>query len=170
MKHIFKIVIILVFLLSLPFISAIGKDKKDFSNDKINIEWVVSETDIEFSLSAETLGWIAIGFEPSVMMKDADIIIGYVHEGQLYIEDHYGSGYTSHKSDIKLEGTDNVTAISGEEVEGYTTIKFSIPLNSGDIYDKVLEPGRPYKVIFAYGRKDDFKSIHSYRTSAEIVF
>jgi hypothetical protein len=145
-------------------------NKTIFKEKDISVEWTVLENQIEFILHAKTTGWIAIGFEPERMMKGADIIIAYVKDGKLFIEDHYAHGLTSHKSDVSLKGTDDVTGIEGVEESGSTTIKFRIPLNSSDRFDKKLKTGVKYKVILAHGKKDNFRSIHSFRTSTELKF
>lgn len=168
MKRLYKVTIVIVFLLTLPIISAMDNVDKKVDLKNFSVSWVVLENEIEFTLRAKTTGWIAIGFEPTKMMKDADIIIAYVKDGELTIEDQYANGLTSHKPDTTLKGTDDVVGIEGIEKDGYTTVKFRIPQNSKDKFDKKLIPGKKYKIILAYGKKDNFKSIHSYKTSTEI--
>lgn len=162
MKNKFKIIWILLFLFSLTYLYAV---EKNTIKDGMDISWEFIGNDIEFIITADTLGWVAIGFEPSKVMKDADIIIGYVEDGMLYIEDHYGNGFISHKIDTSQDGTNDVVGISGSETDASTTISFKIPQNSGDSKDKVLVEGQTYKVILAYGKKDNFKTKHSYRSS-----
>ncbi|MBD3285579.1 DOMON domain-containing protein, partial [candidate division WOR-3 bacterium] len=123
---------------------------------------------VHFKLSAPTTGWVALGIAPTTMMKGADFIMGYVAEGNAVIADEYGNSATSHKPDTELGGEDNIQNKSGSEADGVTQISFSIPLDSGDEYDKVLEPGGSYKVIFAYGSSDDFTSYHKKKASAKI--
>ena len=133
------------------------------------INWKILKTEIEVTVSAKTTGWIAIGFEPSKMMKDADMILFSVDHGKLIIEDHYGNGLTSQKLDTDLGGRNNVVGIAGSENNGITTGTFRIPLNSGDKYDKKLSVGNTYKLIVAYGKTDNMKSGHSYRGTTKIT-
>ncbi|MBN2616814.1 MAG: DOMON domain-containing protein [Spirochaetales bacterium] len=137
--------------------------------DSMDIAWKVIENEIEFTVSAKTNGWVAIGFEPSKMMKDADMILFSVVDGKLVIEDHYGNGLTSHKKDEDLGGVSSVTGISGLEKDGITTGTFRIPLNSTDKFDKKLVAGNTYKLIVAYGKNDNMKTGHSYRGSTKIT-
>ncbi|MEN8208688.1 MAG: DOMON domain-containing protein [Candidatus Fermentibacteria bacterium] len=138
--------------------------------DDFQMTWSVEESNLEISASAPTTGWVAVGFEPSAAMKDADIVIGYVAGGEVYLRDDWGDNYTSHKADIDLGGTDDVTAVSGYEDGGFTGITFSIPLSSGDQYDHVLEEGGTYTVILAYGSNDadDFDGLHEWVETVEI--
>lgn len=109
---------------------------------------------------APTTGWVAVGFGPSNIMKDANIILGYVKADTAYFSDEFGVALTSHKPDASLGGSDDVKEKSGIESENMTEIRFAIPMNSGDSYDKVLEKGKTYKVIVAAGSSDNFTSPH----------
>jgi len=128
--------------------------------------------EIEFIVAAPTTGWVGIGFNPSVMMKDADYVLGYVKDGTVYFQDNYGTGNTSHAPDVSLGGTEDVRGIRGSETNGKTTIVFALPLDSMDQYDKKFVQGETYKVLLAYGKNgaDDFTSMHSKRTAIDVVF
>ena len=132
-------------------------------------QWKIDGENIDIILSAPTTGWIAVGFDPSRMMKDADILIGYVKNNEVFMRDDFGSGNTKHRADTELGGTDNITVTGGSEADGETSLEFSIPLHSWDSYDRVLEEGGEYKLIFAYGNKDDFRSYHKTRTSIKVT-
>jgi len=141
-----------------------------FAAEDFRLEWEFDEDNVTFTASAPTTGWIAIGFDPSAAMKDANIIIGYVEDGSLYISDHWGDGHTSHKADTELGGTDDVTAIEGSEEDGATVMSFSIPLESADSFDKVLADGMEIKVIIAYGPDgaDNFSGYHAWAETVEL--
>lgn len=132
-------------------------------------QWRILGENIDIILSAPTTGWIAVGFDPSRMMKDADILIGYVENNEVFMRDDFGAGNTKHKADTELGGTDDITITGGSEIDGKTTLEFSIPLNSRDSNDRILEQGEEYKLIFAYGKKDDFVSYHKTRTSLKVT-
>lgn len=134
-------------------------------NEKFNLEFKIHEENLHVRMSGATTGWIAVGFEPTKMMKDANIIIGYVSENETILEDHFSHSFTSHKSDILLGGVNNVTLVDSLEEKDVTFIEFSIPLDSGDEFDKALIPGEEYKIIFAIGEKDNLKTRHSFRDS-----
>jgi hypothetical protein len=135
----------------------------------IVFQWNIDGENIDIILSAPTTGWIAVGFDPGRMMKDANIIIGYVENNEVFIRDDFGAGYTKHKADTDLGGTDDITIKGGSEINGKTTLEFSIPLHSLDSNDRILEQGEEYKLIFAYGKKDDFTSYHKFRTSIKVT-
>lgn len=140
--------------------------------DGFTFEWKVEDSTgtVRIKLTAPTTGWLAVGFEPTSFMNEANLLIGYVSGGTAHARDDYGTGTVTHESDVVLGGTDNVELITGSEASGETVLEFRIPLNSGDAYDKVLMDGTTYTVIFAYGQNDadDFVSAHAWAESASI--
>jgi hypothetical protein len=127
----------------------------------ITLKYKVDGTELHCVLSANTSGWVSVGFNPSNMMKDANFIIGYVENETAFIRDDWGVDVTSHQSDISLGGSENVTLLQGNETEGVTEIEFTIPLNSGDPYDQILQQGNSYPITLARGDADDFDQYHS---------
>lgn len=141
-----------------------------YTNEDVEFTWSTEGDLLEISIAAPTTGWVAVGFDPSTAMKDGDIIIGYIENGEIFLRDDFGDGYTTHSSDEDLGGTDDVNIISGEEVAGITQISFSIPLGSNDEFDKFLESGKTVKVMLAYGPDDadNYNGHHSWVKTFEI--
>ncbi len=137
--------------------------------DGITFQWMTDDEDLYGMVTAPTSGWVAVGFDPTNQMQNANIIIGYVDvNGMVNIRDDWGISATSHASDTSLGGTDNVMEPAGEEGGASTMISFKIPLNSGDQYDRVLVTGNTYTIILAYGSVDNFTSFHTLATFTEI--
>jgi hypothetical protein len=120
-------------------------------------------------VSGKTTGWVGIAFNPSTQMKDGNFILGYVKDGKVSILDHFGDGDTSHEDDEKLGGSTDITIIGGTEDKTSTAIEFSMPLNSGDKKDTVIDPAGETVVLLAYGgSRDSFKSKHQFRTAIKV--
>jgi len=119
-------------------------------------------------IEAPGTGWVAVGFDPENQMQGANILIGYVNEEGTVLRDDYGNSPVAHASDESLGGTDDIMMMSGMDDGEMTKIHFTIPLDSGDEYDKALTPGENYMIILAYGPNDDFTSYHTVRTIANI--
>ncbi len=135
----------------------------------ITFQWSMKGDQLAIELSAKTKGWVAIGFNPSEAMKDANFILGYVKKGEVIVTDHFGITKHQHKSDEKLGGKEHVTDISGSETDGVTTIGFTIPLNSKDENDTVIEPESDTTVLLAYSAsRDSFRTRHKFRTSLKV--
>ncbi len=136
----------------------------------MEILWQIEGENIKITIKAPTTGWVSIGFDPVFMMKDANIIIGYIKEGDLFIRDDFGNANTRHTPDTQLGGIDNVLNAEGVEENGTTTLIFSIPLDSGDKVDRALIKGEEYTIILAYGKdqSDSFTSYHKKRGKTTI--
>jgi len=133
---------------------------------EMEIGWLVKDNNLVFAVKTVGMGWAAVGFDPSTMMRDANIIIGDVtEEGSVNIEDHFGVSNTGHRADEVR----NILQAAGSENEEGTVIEFVIPLDSGDDMDRKLETDQEYKVILAYHMSSSsFKIRHSNRTSVNI--
>lgn len=143
----------------------------DFENKvkDMSFSWKVDGNDLKVKISGKTTGWVGIGFNPSSKMKDANYVLGYVKDGKAEITDEVGDSETSHKSDDDMGGSSNVTLVGGNEEGGVTTIEFSMPLNSGDKADTVIDPAGETVVLLAFGgKRDSFKSKHKYRTTIKV--
>ncbi len=138
--------------------------------DRITFTWKPEGGNLNATVKAPTTGWVAVGFDPAMAMRDANLIIGYVKDGRVFIRDDYGSALTGHDADVNGGGRDNVTNKRGTEEGGATEIDFTIPLDSGDERDRKLVVGQTYKVLFAYGPDgaDDFTVQHQTRTATSL--
>lgn len=133
------------------------------------VYWSNDAIVLRMGLFSPGTGYVAIGLDPDRRMQGANFIIGAVRNGRVKIQDDYGTGPLSHGADIENGGTDNILAAAGRELNGQTTLEFIIPLDSGDRFDKPLEPGGTYKVLVAFhNTSDDFSTRHSQRGSGEI--
>ena len=137
--------------------------------DQMTFAWSVTGENLVIKLSAPTTGWVAVGFNPTDMMKDANIVIGFVKDGKVEISDDFGTQPTQHSPDSKRDGADNVTVIGGSESGNTTTLEFSIPLKSGDPNDGVIDPKADTKVMLAYGPdRDSTKLKHQFAKTVTI--
>ena len=167
MKKYCKLFLAMGFVVS--FALNLSAEPTNFTTNDFNLSWEIQETNLIMTLSAPTTGWISVGFEPTKMMKNANILLFSVDEdGIVLAEDDYGTSIFGHKNDIKLGGTNNITILSGSEKNGTTLVSFSIPLSSGDMYDKEFVEGQMVKVLFASASKDKFTSKHNKKASGNI--
>ena len=128
--------------------------------------WKFNTSTVTFEVVGQTTGWVAVGFEPTTKMNNANIIIGYVNAGAVSISDDFGSGLETHSQDSE----NNLSSVTGNETAGVTTIRFTIPKDSGDSKDKALSPGLRYTVMLAKGPSDDFTSSHTSTNSGRTTF
>ena len=137
----------------------------------VTLYWANDAEFLYAALEAPTGGWVSVGFDPENRMQGANYVFGYLQDGQVFVEDMYGArpaGPGSHPPDVELGGNNDILEYGGLEEGGATVIEFKIPLDSGDEYDKTLQPGSSYAVLLAWGAGDDFESYHGGRGAGEI--
>ncbi|NOQ23269.1 MAG: hypothetical protein GQ565_11555 [Candidatus Aegiribacteria sp.] len=142
------------------------------SHEGFVLKWRVQGSNLEAELKGPSTGWIAVGFAGSYMMHDSNIIIGYVSGSSVSIRDDFGIDSNTHVSDSDLQGGEqNVSDKSGSEGSGTTTIYFTIPLDSGDLYDNALSEGQSYNIVFACSADgaDNFTSAYKTITNTSIT-
>ncbi|HRW78492.1 MAG TPA: DOMON domain-containing protein [Candidatus Sabulitectum sp.] len=163
--------ITMLVLAAIAAVSA-GQAWQEITVDGFTLRWATVEgNNLAVQLNGPTTGWVAVGFDPTQMMLNANIIIGYVASGTPELRDDWGWQTTSHRDDTLLGGTSDLTVDGGFESGGSTEIHFTIPLDSGDAYDKALSPGGTYPIILARSAdgQDNFTAPHSLVTSASIT-
>ena len=146
-------------------------DEKLFQHidDKMSFHWRVDGPLLHIRLKAPAAGWLAVGFNPVRGMQGANMIIGYVKDGRVYISDEFGTGLIKHSPDEAIGGRNDVQNAFGTESNGVTEIGFSIPLNSGDAADTVIDPGGVTTVLLAYNTgMDSFRIKHNYRKAFKV--
>jgi hypothetical protein len=126
----------------------------------IKVSIVVNGANAEVTVSAPANGWVAVGFNPTTRMKDANFLIGYVKDGVAYARDDFGVGPTGHQEDEKIGGKNDLLSFKGVEADGMTTMTFVIPRDSGDSKDSKLGPGT-HNIIVGMSGSDNFTGFHS---------
>ncbi len=160
-------IFVTVFMVSVSAVIASAYDH-EVTAKKMNFAWKIDGDTLHGKMSAKTKGWVAVGFNPSKKMKDANFIIAYVKGTDVSIADHFGDKATGHSADKKKGGTEDVTLVSGAEENGVTTIEFTIPLNSADKMDSPLSVDGDTMLLLGYADRDSFKARHKFRTSMSV--
>ncbi|MDZ7837877.1 MAG: DOMON domain-containing protein [Actinomycetota bacterium] len=146
----------------------ISEDEYRYSLDDnatgLTVYWSNDDSNVYLAIRYQEPGWVALGFNPSFAMKDANIIMMAFQDGQAIVRDDYGTGNFTHQPDEQLGGTTDIVeyAATGESFE------LAIPLDSQDQYDQELQQGNSYKLILATGSSYDFDTKHSKRSTATI--
>lgn len=131
-----------------------GEYSKSKNFGGYELHWQSNGGNVYFGIKAKTTGWIALGIQPGSKMKGADIVLGYVEDGNAFVSDHFSAGdFGPHKIDTEFEGSINILEYGGREQGEFTTIEFKRALNTGDKYDHALSPGLN-DIIWAFGSDD----------------
>eukprot|EP01114_Cavostelium_apophysatum_P010547 TRINITY_DN2440_c0_g1_i2.p1 TRINITY_DN2440_c0_g1~~TRINITY_DN2440_c0_g1_i2.p1 ORF type:complete len:650 (-),score=146.49 TRINITY_DN2440_c0_g1_i2:24-1973(-) len=122
--------------------------------------WRIDGDEIEIGLQANVAGYLAIGFTSGKSESTADMIVGWVSDGKIYMQDYYNHDRSTIYLDEVLEGSNSILAYNGEEVDGVTSLKFRRKLNTNDSHDMAITAGN-IDVLYALSESDpaDFTSV-----------
>ncbi|MCG9479837.1 MAG: hypothetical protein K9H14_06455 [Actinomycetia bacterium] len=130
----------------------------------LTVYWSNDDSNVYLAIRYQEPGWVAVGFNPSFAMKDANIIMMAFQDRQAMVRDDYGTGNFSHQQDEQLGGTNDIVEYAATS----ESFELVIPLDSQDQYDQELQPGNSYKLILSTGSSYDFDTKHSKRSTATI--
>jgi len=169
----------IVFLTSLAFLGplssgaegsptvdgVVSQDEYDlmvtYDSARYEVYWTFENNQMYMAVSALTTGWVAIGFDPTDRMKDADMVYGWVTAQGAIVLDLYATGVNGpHPEDTSMGGTYDLLEATGREASGWTTLEFRRNLNTGDTYDNVIPTTGTIPIIWAVGPVDDFTTQH----------
>jgi hypothetical protein len=144
----------------------------EYSNSGVygnyEIHWKSDEQYIYAGMKARTGGHVSIGFQPGSRMKNADMVFGFIENGEVTIHDMFSTGdFGPHPPDTDLGGTFDIAEYGGKEEGGFTTIEFKRALVTDDQYDNPLSSG-VNPIIWSYGSSDSLTRQHSNRGYGEI--
>ena len=135
-----------------------------FGSGQFQLHWKVVDDTIQLALVGRTTGWVSIGLEPSAKMKDADMLLAWVANGQASAVDLWSLGATGpHEPDTTLGGTHDILDVGGTESGGITTIELVRKLDTGDGRDRVIPANGTLDLIWAIGPDDGFSLEHTAR-------
>ncbi len=107
------------------------------------------------ALEAPTTGWAAIGLG-SLKMDGAFLVLGYDAAGTPAVREDTGRGRTHAPNPDRV-----LTAQAVRETGGRTILEIALPAAPH-------AAGSSLKLILAYGRRDDFISLHAAYAPAEV--
>jgi len=133
-----------------------------YHSDQVNMDlyWTIYRDQIYFGLHSAARGWLAFGLDPDgPVMQGADIVFGWVKDGELTLNDEYAPTISGHVKDTDLQGSDDLLRRAGSEDEQGTTIEWVRKLLTGDPKDRSITAGR-HLVMFAFSDLDDPSGYH----------
>lgn len=150
-------------------ISAQHIDMKQVEKNGMEVSWHFSDQLIHFEVEAPTQGWVTIGFNTHTGIQGAYLLMGRIKHAKAEVVEHYTVSPGKYKPITQLGGEVNIKQISGEESNGRTLIRFSVPVEASNAYQKSLKEGLSYTLILAYSAEDDFQHHSRMRTSHPIT-
>ena len=148
-------------ILFLSFLGWLIDPEPIFTNNPVTVsditfQYYLHTDSIEIQLSAPTQGWLAVGFHDEAQLIGNDLLMFSVVNGMIIYQDQYIRGLNDHPADVELGGKNDIKIIGYLEDEASTTVKFKIPISSGDSFDAIHRPERDFYLLLAYSIEDDF--------------
>ncbi|XP_078393553.1 DBH-like monooxygenase protein 2 homolog, partial [Cetorhinus maximus] len=104
---------------------------------------------VTFLVLARTLGWVGVGLTPTGGMDKADVVIGWVKDGQAYFHDRHGVG----NNVPVIDDSQDYQLMGLVENETHTEMRFRRPFRTCDPQDLDITDDT-LRVIFACGISD----------------
>lgn len=123
---------------------------------------------LSIKLKAKTEGWVAVGFNSTEGMKDANFIMGYVKDGKVTLSSQFGVSKILHKNNEELGDKDHFSNPAGTEKNGETEISFTIPYKTGSKLDRPIDKNSDTIVMLAYGQTDMLPQQHLFRAKLKM--
>lgn len=142
-----------------------------FGDGHFDLYWKFLDNDtIQMAMKAKASGMVAVGFEPTVRMKDADMVIGFRKpSGEFDLHDAWSFGETGpHPDDADEGGSFDLLEYTVRESGGVTTAEFTRLLSTGDDLDNDIPREGKMSLIWATSNTDEFETYHTRRGSATI--
>lgn len=138
---------------------------------QVTLYWSNDAVYLYLAAEAQTSGWLGVGLDPQNQMQGADFIIAAAEGDALAVYDAFGQAPVgaTHPQDATIGGSDDLIASAVLRQDGWMRFEVQKPLDSGDAYDRALQPGNTYSVIVATGTDTQFNSRHSFRAAGEIT-
>ncbi|PRP76058.1 ferric reductase-like transmembrane protein [Planoprotostelium fungivorum] len=123
-----------------------------FSENGFSIIWSITGDTIHFDMSATTTGWVGIGLNSQNMMQGADMMVGWVDNGNVVLLDQYATGRSLPQNDADNGGANDLTLTGNSSLPNRVSISFSRKLVTQDQHDWKITTDSLY-VLYAYGSK-----------------
>jgi hypothetical protein len=130
--------------------------------------WNTDDEYIYVGVKVKTEGWVGFGVNFNIMSPSeyyiyGDIVFGHFVDGVPVVFDGYAVVTDVWGPDVDYGGNDDIVEWGLTRVDGYTTMEFKKPLDSGDpIYDTAYKPGQSNYVLWLYSDKDRMLGIPKY--------
>ncbi|XP_071438873.1 MOXD1 homolog 2 [Hetaerina americana] len=111
--------------------------------------WTPGDDDITFEVHVRTLGYVGFGFSSNGQMAGSDMVIGWVQDGQAYLEDRHAKD----RSEPEVEASQDWELLLGYENGTHTILRFRRAYDTCDRMDYKIT-NDTMRVIYAYHDED----------------
>ena len=115
----------------------------------VQLSWLPEEDRITFLLEVEAHGYVGLGFSPGGGMHGADMVLGWVTDGRVTLQDRHGEG----NNVPELDASQDVSLDWGRENDTHTVLQFHRAWDTCDPEDLALGSDT-VRLIWTYSQDD----------------
>ncbi|XP_052873204.1 MOXD1 homolog 2-like [Anopheles cruzii] len=113
--------------------------------------WTVGPQDITLEIQARTLGYVGVGFSKDGTLSGADLAIGWIEQGHVYLQDRHVRPDSD--GEPVVDASQDYTLLLGYENMTHTVIRFKRNLDTCDMKDDFPITNDTMRVIFMYSKE-----------------
>ncbi|HON89131.1 MAG TPA: DOMON domain-containing protein [Spirochaetia bacterium] len=136
-------------------------NKQQLDGTNFVLYWQIEGDTIYFAIESTAKGWVSIGFEPTKVMANADMVFGIVGTTVQAIDAYSTGQFGPHPADTDQGGTNDILAFAGKRTTQGVVFEFSRKLASADSKDKPIVLGKDLKLIWAWSNSLTFTAKHA---------
>lgn len=122
----------------------------------MTVQWQYRDGRVHFEVTAPTHGWVAIGFSKTESIEGTYLLMGRVVGDRAEVVQHFTVRAGNYPPFSELGIWSTIAHISGEEKDGQTLVRFSLPVQAQSGYERNLGTGSIHYLHYAYSTSDDF--------------
>ena len=144
--------------------------EESFDKGSFRLLWRIVGDTAYMAIEATAKGWVSVGFEPTRVMANSDMIFGFVEaSGAVRAVDAWSTGlFGPHPPDADQGGSDSILAFAGSRSGDKVVFEFSRLLDTKDKFDKVIPTSGSFKIIWAHSQSMGFNAKHNKAGSATL--
>ncbi|XP_041782918.1 MOXD1 homolog 2-like [Anopheles merus] len=141
-----------VLLVVVGFLSAVAAaahwDHAVDLDENYRLLWSLSQQDITFEVQARTSGYVGLGFSTDGTIYGADIIIGWVENGQVHFQDRHFKQNSN--GEPHVDSSQDYVLLLGYENATHTVLRFRRKLDTCDTAQDVPITNDTIRIIYMY--------------------
>lgn len=171
LRRVFSIVTLVVsfVIAQTPFPAPGDAATKTVTSGKFNFSYTIDGTNLVAKISCPSQGWVAVGFNPKIVMKNAFCVMGVLDNGKPVVSEEFGTGMFEHKPVLSLGGKSALVSSDVSAGNGIVALSFIMPLSTKDGMHADLAVGKKVKLMFASGGSGDLKKKHKKKAMISII-
>ncbi|XP_055626801.1 MOXD1 homolog 2-like [Toxorhynchites rutilus septentrionalis] len=122
-------------------------------DENYRLLWSISNNqDITFEVQARTLGYVGLGFSTDGSIYGADIVIGWVDNGQVHFQDRHFK--MNSNGEPHVDPSQDYVLLLGYENATHTVLRFRRKLDTCDTNQDVPITNDTIRIIYMYHNRD----------------